>query len=184
METLGKHISAPVLPHNEALDYLPTQMIAEYLAEKHESKLDGIIFESVQHEGGKNVVLFHHSSLVKPLVYPEGAEVDVRISGHADEDDFTIESYDVGTELSECPEVGVIEKNEKIHYPIATNEVQKRCAENAYTLNMLVDETFVREVSGIEYVDVEIRVDRYSVNLKKFDQIHQERIKALGKLKI
>ncbi len=50
-------ISQPVVPGREA-DYLITQTMAEYLAHVHKEPFDGIIFKSVQREGGTNVVLF------------------------------------------------------------------------------------------------------------------------------
>jgi len=50
-------ISQPVVPGREA-DYLITQTMAEYLAHVHDEPFDGIMFKSVQREGGANVVLF------------------------------------------------------------------------------------------------------------------------------
>ncbi len=50
-------ISQPVIPGRES-DYLITQTLAEYLAHVHQVPFDGILFKSVQREGGVNVVLF------------------------------------------------------------------------------------------------------------------------------
>ncbi len=50
-------ISKPVTPHQKS-DYLMTQFMAEYLANRHKSKIDGIIFASSQRLGGVNVVVF------------------------------------------------------------------------------------------------------------------------------
>jgi hypothetical protein len=50
-------ISQPVTPGRES-DYLITQTMAEYLAHVHHEPFDGILFKSVQREGGINVVLF------------------------------------------------------------------------------------------------------------------------------
>jgi hypothetical protein len=60
-------ISQPVVPEREA-DYLITQTMAEYLAHVHEEPFDGIMFKSVQREGGTNVVLFGAKSSF-PLEY-------------------------------------------------------------------------------------------------------------------
>jgi len=54
---LHRLISAPVLPERQA-DYLITQAMAEYLAHVRNPSFDGLIFQSAQHEGGANVVLF------------------------------------------------------------------------------------------------------------------------------
>lgn len=50
-------ISRPVLPGKE-IEYLITQTMAEYLSHVMDEPVHGIIFKSVQREGGKNIVLF------------------------------------------------------------------------------------------------------------------------------
>jgi hypothetical protein len=50
-------ISQPVVPGRES-DYLITQTLTEYLAHVHQEPFDGIMFKSVQRDGGVNVVLF------------------------------------------------------------------------------------------------------------------------------
>ena len=59
LQHIHHFIAQPVLnePH---LDYLLTQAMAEYLAQKSGLSVDGLIFQSVQDLGGKNVVLFPH----------------------------------------------------------------------------------------------------------------------------
>lgn len=52
-------IAQPVVSGAD-LEYLPTQAMAEYLARRKNPRIDGIIFESVQRKGGRNVVLFPH----------------------------------------------------------------------------------------------------------------------------
>jgi hypothetical protein len=51
-------ISRPVQPGAESSEYIITQSIAEYLAYAQNPPLDGVIFDSVQRSGGKNIVLF------------------------------------------------------------------------------------------------------------------------------
>jgi hypothetical protein len=75
MENLSRRITRPVMPHEEALEYLATQAVADYLAT--EAKVDGIIFPSVQEgHGSLNVVLFHHASRVEDVPLPEGTELE------------------------------------------------------------------------------------------------------------
>lgn len=50
-------ISRPVVPGHED-EYLITQTLAEYLAYVHLPPFDGVIFQSVQRQGGANIVLF------------------------------------------------------------------------------------------------------------------------------
>jgi hypothetical protein len=74
LRTIGEEIGRPVQPHEELLDYVPTQVLSEYLRETH--GVDGLIYPSAQfggatddeHPGAErtsNVVLFHHASRVE-----------------------------------------------------------------------------------------------------------------------
>ena len=71
-------ISQPVMPNDEDQEYLATQFVAEYLANKVAPRIDGMIFPSTQTGGhGRNVVLFHHASGLEPYELPQGSNVDV-----------------------------------------------------------------------------------------------------------
>ena len=75
---LRNEIGRPVMPQNEALEYVATQAVAEYLAHKVNPRIDGIIFESSQTGGtGKNLVLFNHACMVEPYIVPRGTTVEV-----------------------------------------------------------------------------------------------------------
>ena len=72
LQWLAKEISRPVMPRDEAVEYLATQAMAEYLANRPEQRLDGIVFRSSQTSGtGHNVVLFNHARRVTPHVPPD-----------------------------------------------------------------------------------------------------------------
>lgn len=76
LKTLSSRISRPVMPDDEALEYLATQVIADYLAE--EMELHGLIYPSVQTESsGGNVVLFPKAVRVKQMDLLEGTTFDV-----------------------------------------------------------------------------------------------------------
>lgn len=69
----------PVVPDDEALKYIPTQVIAEYLASLDDPTLDGMIYPSVQAaKEMKNVVLFHKAAVVAKVKRPEGVKFIVR----------------------------------------------------------------------------------------------------------
>ncbi|NKI17976.1 RES family NAD+ phosphorylase [Spongiibacter sp. KMU-166] len=59
LRQLERLIAQPVLDGDE-FDYLPTQAMSEYLARHATPRIDGIVFNSVQRAGGKNIVLFPH----------------------------------------------------------------------------------------------------------------------------
>lgn len=62
-------VSRPILPGEELLEYIPTQALAEYLANYHEPKIDGLIYSSAQTNGTeKNIVLFSHVADVQQLI--------------------------------------------------------------------------------------------------------------------
>ena len=89
LRQLVDEISRPVMPGDEQLEYIATQVVAEYLAQKPDPGLDGIIFHSSQTgSNGRNVVLFHHASGVEPYTLPDGAESSVSI--HVDDGDSYI----------------------------------------------------------------------------------------------
>ncbi|BDY15001.1 hypothetical protein Sulfitobl28_09710 [Sulfitobacter pontiacus] len=83
---LAAIMSMPVMPSDADLEYLPTQVIADYLSRALDTPLDGVLFPSVQtdvrEEGDDNkpqflnVVLFNKSSRVSRFDHPAETEVD------------------------------------------------------------------------------------------------------------
>ena len=111
---LVAEVSRPVMPQDEALEYIPTQVVAEYLAKNSLPNLDGIIFRSPQSAGiGRNVVLFNHACFVMPYEVPKGTEVQVSIrAGYQDDEEYdddtvfvweTVPSNQHGDELPDEP---------------------------------------------------------------------------------
>ena len=75
---LADRISRPVMPNDEPLEYLVTQVVAEFLASNSTLDLDGILYASVQAGSqGKNVMLFHSASSVARMELGENVEIDV-----------------------------------------------------------------------------------------------------------
>ena len=78
LRSLVQEMSRPVMPQDEVFEYIATQVVAEYLANKVEPRLDGIIFRSSQTGSkGSNVVLFNHACGVELSALPEEAKVTV-----------------------------------------------------------------------------------------------------------
>ena len=86
LEHLVREVSMPIMPGDEAFEYLPTQVVAEFLASRT-PPLDGIVFRSTQTgRVGRNVVLFNHACAVQRSDLPDGTEVEVFIPlAHVDE---------------------------------------------------------------------------------------------------
>lgn len=94
LRSLSQRITRPVMPDDEAFEYLATQAVADFLATEGAVPLDGIIFPSVQAAGAVlNVVLFHKAARVEKVDVSAGAEIFAR-SGHMEEDGWETE-YEV-----------------------------------------------------------------------------------------
>jgi len=86
LEELSHLMSRAVMPHEEVSEHLPTQAVADYLA--NEVQLDGIIFPSVQTaQDASNVVLFHDAARVEEVELPKGTEIEVYLESR-DSDGF------------------------------------------------------------------------------------------------
>lgn len=72
MTTFMNEIAKSCLPDDEHLDYVPTQVVSEYLTHLHkfkrnskEQSIDAIIYRSSQNGTGKNIAIFGDAGLVK-----------------------------------------------------------------------------------------------------------------------
>lgn len=91
LNSFSQQFTRPVMPDHEAFEYIPTQAIADYLANEVEPALDGILYASAQAAGPeRNVALFHRSSRVERLVTPKGMTSDVWFS-HSTDDGYEID---------------------------------------------------------------------------------------------
>jgi hypothetical protein len=71
LRRLSWDLSRPVMPTSQELDYLPTQAVAEYLANLPGVALDGIMFASSQAgDRTQNIALFHHASFASGKKLP------------------------------------------------------------------------------------------------------------------
>ncbi|MFB0875941.1 MULTISPECIES: RES family NAD+ phosphorylase [unclassified Sphingobium] len=79
LRSFSDQIARPVLPGDEELGYMPTQVVAEYLAERLAQPIDGLLFKSTQRGSALgNVMLFnrsarveafpHHSHFIEPWI--------------------------------------------------------------------------------------------------------------------
>ena len=78
-EFIGE-MSRPVMPHEEAREFIATQIVSEYLANRVYPPLHGIIFSSAQTgNGGRNIVLFNGARSVEADEPRPGTGLRVRI---------------------------------------------------------------------------------------------------------
>ncbi len=180
---LVSEISRPVMPQDEALEYLATQAVAEFLAHKVDPRLDGIIFHSSQTGGdGRNVVLFNHARGVEPHSLPEGTSMEVRLPprGLDDSDDW----YDWyggivvwETVPSNLPEVeSAAPKGEERRGPIrilmedGPDEVEE---EEEPTLRLDINSLEVLVMEAVAYTTKELSVSRHRQTKEERDAFSQ-----------
>jgi hypothetical protein len=97
MQRFMTEVSAPILPGDEVFEYIPTQVVAEYLVRHHNfgrgkatKFIDGLIYHSAQRAGEgpvpvdvRNVVLFGEAALVEGTISEKERTVASGISGRS-----------------------------------------------------------------------------------------------------
>lgn len=73
MQNFMTEIAKPISPADEHIDYVPTQVVADYLNNQHpvymgksQTCIEAIIYNSAQRPGGRNIVLLGDAAIVKP----------------------------------------------------------------------------------------------------------------------
>ena len=100
LRTLGGRMARPVMPEDEAFEYLATQAVADFLATMNGPRLDGIVFPSAQTTEGRNAVLFHHAARVEKLNLPPGTTIN------ASTGDWTKDGWETGYSVYETAPAG------------------------------------------------------------------------------
>ena len=96
LRSFHAEISSPILPSEQVLAFIPTQVIAEFLAHRHEPKLDGVLYTSTQRSGeGLNIALFYHASMVEGSGTEKDEEGDDAVTGELTGDDSFVISEPV-----------------------------------------------------------------------------------------
>lgn len=167
LRSFTDHMSIPVMPDRETLDYLPTQAVADFLATDENLLLDGIIFPSVQSGfAGENVVLFQKASRVSTVEVPSGSEMEARTwqeynEGFEDEFSVWIETPAIVEAHSEtprpCTEWGSsLDCSDDASFPSPP-------LEREISLEVILDELKVEIVKMVEFSTDSNRVTRHQM---------------------
>lgn len=165
---LASLIARPVMPNDEAFEYLPTQVVAEYLATKGTPKLDGMIYWSSQTGGqGRNLVLFNPSCLAEPDSLPVDTDYSFLFGfGPEDEPDHDIVVF----EKLPPDEVPVERETREVFgmmIPIPDSEMASNSDDEVWlqdrepTLRLKREDVKVLNISGVQYSFFEQNVRRY-----------------------
>jgi hypothetical protein len=168
LRSLGNRITRPVMPDDEAFDYLATQAIADFLATENEPLLDGIIFGSVQAENGRNVVLFHKAALVEAMEFPEGTEVEAQ-SGYNTEDGWEAD-YSVSERTPPLvPPAPEDDHLSPFHLPFPTPLLPEEYETRKEALRVDAASVEVHEVNWVKYHSTPHKVARYRYEKRDWD---------------
>ena len=172
LRALSTRIAQPIMPNDEAFDYLPTQAIADFLATEFSPQLDGIIFPSAQAGGDAlNVVLFHKVARVEAIEVPEGAEIEVG-TAQMYEDGWERE-YTVVERLPPKPDCDNLAGEEA--YPcrpqLAENESTRTQAMDyrVFTLRLNVNSIKVHVINRVDYDTTEHPVTRRQLQVDNLE---------------
>ena len=163
---LVREIGMPIMPQDEALEYLPTQAVAEFLANRTTPRFDGIVFRSTQTgQAGRNVVLFNHACGLVRSPLPDGAEVEVYVPSTREEDENVLGFVTIWESLP--PEPAVDEKlspertGSRYFMPTALSVMSwddpewglsdDPASDGEPALRLDDDSLVVREIRGVQY---------------------------------
>ena len=147
IRNLAIELSRPIMAQDVDREYLPTQFVASYLANRVDPRLDGMIFPSAQStSNSQNLVLFNHARGVESYEIPDGTESKVYI--HSAEDDSILISETIPQEATEeHPARGKEQRG-----PIRSEELLKsKGQEPDPTLRLDIDSLDVSIVKSVRY---------------------------------
>ena len=161
---LSTRISQPIMPDDQAFDYLPTQAVADFLATEPSLRIDGIVFPSSQSgRNGLNIVLFHKASRVETIEIPEGTKVSAD-TAQMYEDGWEREYTVVERISSKWGRDDSASKEVLGHYPLSWQfEAEHSLSEVHHppTLRLNVNSIKVHVVNRVNYDSTEHPVTRY-----------------------
>ena len=160
LEELVGEISRPIMPHEEAREYIATQIVSEYLANRVEPPIDGIIFSSAQTGGiGHNIVLFNGSLSVEPCEPQLGYSFAVRMPPRPGIPPPGTES---SNDLFIQPDPqGVHGENRRSAEDTVTSDPETQGSHGDNVLRLDRHSLKVLRISGIEYKSERLNFDHY-----------------------
>lgn len=165
LSRLVDKMCAPVVAVEDTLDYLPTQIIAEYLATSEADSCDGVLFPSIQTAGtGTNIALFAHACGVEF----KSSELDINrevvvdfLEGHPVTGDHDFVGFWRKEVISEEDKKGVVDE---IRFGL--NEVKNQ---EASTDTLKLSELKVVKIDNVEYSFVEYdQIRPYTIREDQF----------------
>lgn len=162
LRSLSQKMTEPVMPDTEAFDYLPTQVIAEYLASQVTPRLDGILYPSSQAGDGKNnIVLFHEASLVERMSDSSDTAI-IAETGMQTADGFEPDYWVFERNASDYEPDGASSEAVKVPTPTANHPTGE---ERIPTLRIDLSSLVVHHIEGVSYSHSDFNVHRTGKNI-------------------
>jgi hypothetical protein len=160
LRSFGQRVTRPVMPDDEALDYIVTQVVADFLATDSANPIDGIIYRSAQTSSdARNVVLFHKAARVERFDRPYGTEVHSSL-GHWTEDGWETE-YEV---IESVPPPDAKEPDDPLDAMVymldkGLHEIDRDSGES--TLRLDTDSVRIHEIEAVAFQTHESQVRHF-----------------------
>ena len=167
LKNLGQKMIIPVMPDHEVFEYLPTQVIADYLSSRRDLNCDGIVFPSIQVPGDSlNVVLFNKAAKVEEIVLKKGtivrAESDITwYEGQDSVPDINVVEIRPDSEINEADETDFAERLEGVRREY---EMGSKYDNRPATLRLDTDSIVVNIVKGVLFNLIPREVNRVTFN--------------------
>lgn len=157
LRILSHTMSRAIMPHEEDSEYLPTQAVADYLA--NEIRIDGMIFPSVQagHRAW-NVVLFHGAAKVEAPELPPGTKIKSGLY-YGDPDDPYLDYW----VSEECPKIlDTLESNTPAFpFENVLDDFDGEFDERPDTLSIDLQSVEVHHIQAVRFQSVPHHVSRH-----------------------
>jgi hypothetical protein len=159
LRTLNGRMARLIMPQDQLLDYLPTQVVAEFLAAEVDPSLDGIIYQSFQVGDQpfgvvvdrRNVVIFRKAARVQALDISQVADISVSTNSFID---------DWGGILDDAPDLKYLVVEKLLGGRLEGSEQETQEPDEA---SLKFSELEVHYVKGVKFQTDTTTVRRYRV---------------------
>lgn len=158
LRSLVDLMARSVMPGDEGIDYLTTQVVADFLATTNSPRLDGIIFPSVQVEEGNNVVLFHDSAKVAKKEISRDTEITASLFDAYDG------GWDIGYSVTETvppPNTSMLDDEDDDFIRGLLNSPERDDDHRKVTLQLITESIEVHHVNWVKVSTESHTVQRY-----------------------
>ena len=170
LKNLSDQMAKPIMPDDQAQQYLITQAIADFLSFHADLQLDGIIYPSVQIEhSGVNIMLFNKSSSVIPDKHADNIRLYVNVREYAS-DEF-VKMYSVTEKKINKEIMAVIRRVDPFSGLFSHSNTQYYHDHRKPVLRLDNESIKVHVIRGVSFSKTTYSVNRISIEDTNEDDI-------------